>query len=244
MWIDEIRSRVQEDKRLKESDIIGAIEQALNEYSGYYPNNAYSLVISNGTSSYDLPNNWSNGFSVIHALEYPLAENLLIDNPQHYPIPAIRELSDYFVQNEKLYIQFSVPDTESFRVYYTVPYTMDSSLDIAPHHQSAIINLATSYALTKLGVIFAQTVDYQFDAEAVDYKDRNNEYIKQATWYRNRWEQVMGLGSYAANNDDNAFEVGTEAPSYSYTRQFNRTNQYHYRMFQPTYEREIIHNPT
>jgi hypothetical protein len=235
MWIDQIRSRVREDKRLTNDDIQESISQALTEYSGYYPNEQVYNITCDNSLAYSLPTEWIRGFSQINSIEYPITEELVVSNPNGYSIPAFRETSDYIISDEKLYLLFDVSQDDIVRIRYIIPYTSDDLTDIPVHHEGAILNLSTSYTLAKLASIFAQTTDHSFSAEAVDYKDRSTEYLKLTTWYRNRWEQVMGFGSYA--NDDNVFDIGTEPAPSVYLKKFDVEARYQHRMFRPSYEK-------
>ena len=239
-WLEEIRSRVQENRRLLNTDIEESMLQALDEYSGYQPNYTDVMLVSNGTKVFTIPEQWKNGFSQIVTVEYPLAENLILDNPNNYPIPAIRETSDYSlltVTNPyKLLITFDVPIDDTIRIRYTLPYTLSDYENIPGHYRSAVINLATAYSLLKLSSIYAQSTDLNLQAESVDYKERASEYTRLANWYKDRWELVMGLGKYAIDKEDNMFDADDKTISRSYLKSY-AINRDH-RMFRPSNERK------
>ena len=241
-WLEEIRSRVQENRRLFDSDIEESIRQALDEYSGYQPQYIDAKITSNGLNSYDVPILWKNDFSRIITMEYPLAEVLIIDNPDNFPIPAIREIQDYSLLTVtspyKILVHFNIPENDSFRIRYTIPYTIDDYNSIPGHYRSAVINLATAYTFLKLSSIYAQSTDLNLQAESVDYKERASEYIRLANWYKDRWELVMGLGKYASDKEDNIFDTDDNTSSRSYIKSF-AINRDH-RMFKPSNERKKI----
>jgi len=238
MWIDDIRSRIQEHERLEESDIVECIDQALGEYSGYFPKTSETDIPSDESYTYAMPGDWTTGFSYIVRVEYPLTEDLLVDNPESYPIPAIREPSDYQISDlgvtKLLYAFFEVPTGESIRMRYVVPYTYDDASSVPSHHTGAVVNLATSYALCKMAAVYSQSVYYELEAEAVDYKSRASDYLKQASWYRKRYEEVLGIeGSTKGTLVDGEQENFGES-----TAQLKELEvDYTHRMFRPSYYR-------
>lgn len=239
MWIDQLRSRVRESKRLTDDDINESIEQALSEYGGYYPYHVDVTVTSTGDSSYALPTNWVNGFSSIISLEYPLAEILIESNPNDYPIPAIRETTDYSIVGKTLHLMFEFPENEELRYTYVLPHDSESIESIPSHYKGAVMNLSTSYLLMKLAAIFAQSSDYRLAAEAVDYQNRADDYLEQARWYRQRWEQVLGIGEYSTDPNDNVFDVGETERSSSVLRHVEIDSRH--RMFRPSYSRNVTY---
>lgn len=243
-WLEEIRSRVQENRRLLDPDIEEVMMQALDEYSGYQPQYIDIAYVSDGTKTYNVPMNWINNFSQIITVEYPLAETLIVSNPNNYPIPAIREVSDYSLLTVttpyKVLLYFEIPLGESFRMRYSIPYTINDYELLPGHYRSAVINLATAYAFLKLSSIYAQSTDLNLQAESVDYKERASEYTRLANWYKDRWELVMGLGKYASDKGDNLFDAGDNKESRSYIKSFAISREH--RMFKPSNERKRIYN--
>lgn len=241
MIIDQLQSRVKESERLTVSDLEECIIQAVNEYSGYYPRRMSVSLTSDGTRVYSLPIDWKEQFSYIEYLEYPRTEELLTSNPYKYPIPAIREASDYRVHrihgHDTLLIMFDVPATEMLEITYCIPYTQDTICDLPQHHYTAFLNVATSYAFLKIAAIYGQSVNYQIGAEAVDYQNKTTEFIKQATWYRDRWEQFAGLGKYA-DNEKNEPTVNNPTVGLVYQKSIsiNRASQ----LFRPSYARPTV----
>ncbi len=239
MWFDQLRSRVQEHDRLKDDDFRESVIQALNEYNGYHSNLKQSELQSTGDKVVSLPSDWLLGYSRITKLEYPLSDVLLVSNPYAYPIPSIRELSDYSVCPisgvEKLFVMFDFPENDFLRLYYSIPYVEDSIEEIPNHHLAAVLNLSTCYVLLKLSAVYSQSIHYELEADAVDYKSRATDYLKQATWYRDKWEQMMGLGKYSGDTYAQS-EFGNEPTSISMTKQL--TVDRRHRMFVPSYERK------
>jgi hypothetical protein len=239
MWIDQLQSRLREHKRLEEHDIEESLVQALNEYNGYYPAVMNYVIESSGVQILDLPDTWVSKFSAISKLEYPLAEDLLIDNPSGYPIPAIHEESDYCIQiigeEEKLIVLFDFPTGTNLRIYYMTPYTVDNCESIPYHHQGAILNLATSYALAKLAAVYSQSVKYEVQADTVDYRSRISEYLGQASWYRDKWEQVMLLGKYATDTTVRT-EYGVDQVQIGIIKERTYVVDRTHRLFHPSYE--------
>lgn len=238
MWIDEIRSRVRENRRLQDSDITESIQQAFNEYSGYYQHIVSEDYVTTSSSEYTLPTNWKTNFSYIISLEYPTAEVLAADNPTNLPIPAYRETSEYSVvttsTTSSLYLFFDIDEGETYRLKYVIPYSSESVSDVPTNHVGALMNLATSYVLVKLAAIFAQSSDYSLEAETVDYKSHSKQYLEQAEWYRKRWEQVAGL---SADGTAEGFVDPSQSGSYCTTKTIEREGKHSYRMFRPSYER-------
>lgn len=246
MWFDQLRSRVQEHDRLSEEDIRESILQALNEYNGYYSHTKQIQISSDGEKVVNLPSDWVSRYSRIDKLEYPTSEDLLVSNPNGYPIPSFREISDYSVSTisgvDKLFVMFDFPEGDYLRLYYYVPYTEDTIESIPTHHSAAVMNLSTCYLLLKLAAIYSQSIHHELEAEAVDYKGRASDYLKQASWYRDKWEQIMGLGKYSGDSYGQS-EFGDEPASVSKVKEITISRKH--RIFRPSYEREerIVYHP-
>ncbi len=245
LWIDHLQSRLQEHSQIHTDDIQESLVQAFNEYSGYHQYTQTHDITSTGENIVSLSSSWVQGYSRIENIEYPLTEVLMDSNPEGYPIPAYQEPSGYNIQTisneQKLVILFNFPIDSVLRVHYFIPYTIHLAAYVPHHHRGAILNLATSYALAKLSAVYSQSIRYDIEADAVDYKGRASEYLKQASWYRDLWEKNLGIGKYASEDTDFGQDIDEDTTGYiaSKTLEVDRQS----RLFRPSYERKAYNNP-
>lgn len=240
IWIDHLHSRLKEHSQLDEEDIKESLSQAFSEYNGYHQRENVVSLVSDGSGIFELPSTWDNEFSRIENVEYPLAEDLMESNPSGYPIPAMHETSDYAVHTiedaVKLVVFFECDDGDTLRMFYSLPYSIDTAEMVPAHHQGALLNLATSYALAKLAAVYSQSVMYDIEAEAIDYKGRASEYLKQATWYRDLWEQMLGIGKYSGKETAFGQDIDDDSSSGFVASAVFPVDRSH-RMFKPSYEK-------
>lgn len=240
LWFDQLQSRLQDKDHLSEDDLSESIQQALNEYNGYFPKACTITIKSSGEKVYALPDNWLSGISQLQYLEYPLVDVLIVSNPNNYPIPAYRTTNDYkvcLIQNEpRLYLLFDIPKDEYFCISYTIHHTIDALESIPAHHSAAVLNLATSYILMKLASLYSQSIMVELQAEAVDFKSKSKMYQEQSGYYRDLWEKMMSIGKYLDQRNSNQFlndDAYVSCPS-SVSKRF--TIDRRFRMFRPSYE--------
>jgi len=205
---ERLESRLREYHEFNSDDLLELEIQILDEYSGLKPRYTSSTYTATESKVYTYPSDWDSSFSTIDYIEYPLASILLEDNPNNYPIPSHLENSDYILQSSQFLLLYTIDVGEQFDIRYRIPYTIDTMDSVPRHHRGAIMNLATAYGFAKLASDYSQGIDYNPPrGENVDNLDVVKEYLKQADWYRDKWEQAMHLGKYANTKSNDITET-------------------------------------
>lgn len=192
-YIAAIGQWVQGEIPLDETDKILAISQAIKEHSKHRPLIVVEDVAGDGGFDYALSGlaSWSDGFSVIKTVEYPVDDtdntpNMLQDGEWIiYEKPAgkmLRFLSD-------------VPTaTEDFRVTHTAVHTCTGSgCTVKSFDDEAVQVLAASYFCDMLSTYYTQSQDSTIGADSVDHKSKSSEYAKRARRYREVYSQHTGI---------------------------------------------------
>jgi hypothetical protein len=184
---------VQGDFPLGEPERIKAITQALDEHSKHRP-----LVITedeSGTGSFDyaisLLGSWSETFSDIIQIEYPVDDSL--------PIPNVLDGDAWqiYIKPAGKFMRFlnATPSSrESFRVSYTTPHTCtDAACTVATADDEAVHILAAAFFCDMLSTYFAQTTDSTIQADSVDHKSKSRDYAARAKECRRLYASHMDL---------------------------------------------------
>lgn len=160
------------------SDHIDAfIEEALPTYSKDRPKENINDTTGDGTQLYSVPSDWVAGFSSILSLEFPTG---------NVPQTILTAEDDYFIYQETtttFKIQFvnNTPNaSETFRLKYTVPYTVDIIENIPAQDQDAFVKLCAVQALKALARKFTGTQDPTIDADSVNYRTKGDEFARRA----------------------------------------------------------------
>lgn len=192
-YITAIGSLVKGELPLDEADKIVAIGLAMNEHSKHRP----LIVVEDeaGAGAFDYAVSalalWSDGFSVIKQVEYPVndtvqAASILQDDTWAiYKKPAGDFLR--FLENEPT-------ATESFRVTYTAPHTCtDTACTVKSADEEAVQLLAAAHFCNMLATYFSQTQDSTISADSVDHKSKASEYSSRAKTYRKLYFDHLGI---------------------------------------------------
>lgn len=161
------------------------INAAISIYSKHRPQLKVVDIAGNGTNDYDLPTGWSDEFSVIRSIEYPVGN-----------IPAtILDPDDYEIYQtpvaKKIRLKTVAPSaSESFRVRFTVPRTdttiPDSDID-------ALCNLASALCLEELANAYAQISDSTIAADSVNYRSKSQEFAQRAKRLMQLYKEHIGI---------------------------------------------------
>ncbi len=178
---------------LGEPERIFAINAALKKYSGHRPR-----VVSedeDGNASFDyalsLLADWTEGFSVIKSVEYPvddteeIASILQDDAWQIYQKPAGKYLR---------LLEDTPAATEDLRITYTALHTCtDAACTVPSYDEEALQTLAASIFCDMLAAYFAQQQDSTIQADSVDHKSKASEYAGRARAYRKMYFDHLGI---------------------------------------------------
>lgn len=161
------------------------IGAALNRYSVHRPSVLVADIAGNGGHDYSLPSGWSEGFSLIKAVEYP-AGNVpadYVDNDEYeiYQSPTAR----------KLRFKADAPSAaETFRVSYTA---LRSYATIAAADIDAFVCLCAAFCCEELATAFAQSGDSLVAADSVDYRDKTQRFASRAKRLMQLYKEHLGL---------------------------------------------------
>ena len=178
---------------LGETEKIMAIEQALELHSKHRPR----IVVADieGAAVFDyaitLLTSWSDGFSVIKQVEYP------VDDTNE--TPDILQDDDWMIYEkpEGQYLRFlnATPlATEDIRVTHTAPHTCtDAACTVKTSDEKAVQALSAAFFCEMLSTYFAQTQDSTIMADSVDHKNKSRDYSARAAAYRKIYYNHLGI---------------------------------------------------
>lgn len=192
-YITAIGNLVGGELPLGEAEQIFAINKAVKAYSGHRPR----IVVEDedGNNGFDylltLLAEWSDGFSVIKSVEYPVddteqaADVLQDDAWQIYQKPAGKCLR---------FLEDSPTSTEDIRITYTALQTCtDLACTIPAVDEEAVQVLAAANFCDMLATYYAQTQDSTIQADSVDHKSKAAEYAARSRTYRKYYDEQMGV---------------------------------------------------
>lgn len=161
------------------------ITTALQRYSKHRPGITVVDIIGDGTHDYATPTGWTDDFSSIVSIEYPIGA-----------VPeTILDEDDYKIYQttsaKKIRLINDVPPaTESFRVAFTVPRTATT---VPAGDVDALAWLAAAYCLEELANAFTQTGDSTINADVVNYRSKSSEFASRAKRLMQLYKEHMGL---------------------------------------------------
>ena len=191
-YITAIGNMVGGELPLDEAEKILAIGAAMKDHSKQRPLTVVEDESGNDGFDYaiSLLASWSDGFSVIKQVEYPVDDddetpNILQDDAWRiYEKPAGEYLR--FLENK--------PDTdESIRVTYTALHTCtDAACTVKAFDEEAVQALASAHFCNMLSVYYAQTQDSTINADSVDHSSKGREYAARAKTYEGLYYSHIG----------------------------------------------------
>jgi hypothetical protein len=137
---------------LKDDARLALIAEAVKTYSTYRPIEVPLRVDGDDGYTYDLPDEWEDGFSSILSIEYPAGEQ----------VPVILDPLTYQLYRDDtgLHLRFladSPGATEEFILTYTVRHNVEVDEGTIPESDfDAVVNLATSLACSAIGRKYTQ----------------------------------------------------------------------------------------
>jgi len=178
-----------------------AIAQAILEHSRHRPQILVQDVDGDGSSfDFNVTNltSWSQGFSVIKQLEYPVDDddetpNLL----QEYEWTIYHKPTGYFIR----FLRDTPSSDEDFRATYTALHTCtDSACTVEDYDEKVVQMLASAYFCFMLSTYYAKTNDASISADSVNHTSRSSEYKAKGSMYESLYYDHLGAkkGSPAA----------------------------------------------
>ncbi len=178
---------------LGEAEKILAISQAIKGHSKYKPREMVEDFDGDGGFDYDISGfaYWSDGFSVIRQVEYPVddtnesADILQDDAWIIYEKPAGKVLR--FLEDEPT-------ADEDLRVTYTALHTCtDIACTVGTFDEEAVQALCAAFFCDMLATYYAQNQDSTIDADSVDHTSKSRDYAARAKTYRKMYFDHLGV---------------------------------------------------
>jgi len=182
---------------LSDTEITSQLSGAVNTYSQTRPQLKVKEYTGDG-STYDftLPTDWEDEFSMIiggmnEKIEYPAGEQ----------VPTFIEDEDWMIYDltspKKLrLINDSPSSTEKVRIRYTIRHYLNNEstpTSIPDADFDAVLALATAYCCDILATQSAGSTDSTISADSVNYRDSQLRYSQQATAWREKYRDHMGI---------------------------------------------------
>lgn len=192
-YVNAIDQLVQGTIPLAEADKILAVDMAMKAHSKRRPRVIVEDETGDGGFDYAITDleYWSEGFSVIRTVEYPVDDDdedpdMLQDNEWRiYEKPSGKVLR---------FLEDTPAATESFRVTYTAVHTCgESSCTVETFDEEAVQALAAAYFCDMLATYFAQSGDSTIAADSVDHQSKAREYAARAKAYRKIYYDHLGV---------------------------------------------------
>lgn len=187
-----IDSFVGGDIPLVEADKILAINMAMKQHSKHRPREVIEDFDGEGSFDYAISGfaSWSDGFSIIKQVEYPVD-----DDDQ---TPNILQDDEWAIYKKPAgkYLRFKEDKPtadEDFRVTYTAIHTCtDSACTVEAFDEEAVQALCAAYFCDMLATWYAQTGDSTIDADSVDHTSKSRDYAARAKTYRKTYFDHLG----------------------------------------------------
>ena len=169
-----------------------AIDAAFKEHSRNRPRIVPEDEAGNGGFDYavTLLASWSEGFSSIKKIEYPVDDTVTDDTTLQDSAWRI-----YAKPSGKVirFLQDTPAATEHFRVTYTALHEANASECSVPDaDEQAVQMLAASYFCKMLAAYFSATNDSTIQADSVNHKSKASEYAARAKMYREGYFNHLG----------------------------------------------------
>ncbi|MBU1067667.1 hypothetical protein KKE60_07750 [Patescibacteria group bacterium] len=192
-YLTALNSLVSGELPLDEADKIVAINTAMKFHSRHRPR----LLVEDfdGDDGFDYALSgfaaWSDGFSVIRQVEYPVDDDdetpdiLQDDEWRIYETPAGKYLR---------FLEDKPAADEDFRATYTALHTCtDSACTIENFDEEAVQILIAALFCDLLSTYYAQSTDSTIAADSVDHKGKSDHYSARARAYRKMYFDHLGI---------------------------------------------------
>ena len=178
---------------LDEAEKLLAINVAIKEHSRHKPQVIVEDEPGDGGFDYAISAlaSWSDGFSVIKTVEYP------VDDTDE--TPDILQDDEWMIYEKPsgkvLRFKEDKPTaTETFRVTYTALHTCtDLACTVEAFDEEAVQALIASFFCDMLATYYAQSQDSTIDADSVDHTSKSRDYAARAKGYRKVYFDHLGI---------------------------------------------------
>jgi len=192
-YIAAIGQLVQGEIPLEEADKILSINIAMKAHSKRRPRVIVEDEDGDGGFDYAITGleHWSDGFSVIKTVEYP------VDDDDE--TPEVLQDDEWMIyekpSGQVLRFKEDTPTAdEDFRVIYTALHTCTTSAcTVKAYDEEPVQALAAAYFCDMLATYYAQSGDSTIGADSVDHKSKAKEYAARATAYRKIYFDHLGI---------------------------------------------------
>jgi len=191
-YVTAIDYLVSGDHALDVGEKILAISQAIKEHSKHRPQIVVEDFDGDGGFDYAISGfaSWSDGFSVIKTVEYP------VDDDDE--TPDLLQDDEWMIYEKPAgkYLRFKEDEPtadEVFRVAYTALHTCtDSACTVNDFDDEAVEALASAFFCDMLATYYAQNQDSTIDADSVDHTSKSRDYAARAKAYRKVYFDHLG----------------------------------------------------
>lgn len=188
------------------ADIYALIDDAVNRYSIYRPQNlvedetgtgGFDYQIA-GTAGTNLLASWEKDFSIINKIIYPVDDTSATETVIDVDDWAIITKVVSGTQRDNIRFLTATPTSaETFRVFYSARHVISiagsESSTVATADDEAIANLASSLAMQVIAARYSSLKDSSIDADATDYVTRASEALRVSETYHSAWMRHMGI---------------------------------------------------
>lgn len=185
------------EQLLTDTEILRLTRAAEPHYSTVRPREKVKDLTANGTSFLAIPatnDGWVDGFSSILSLEYPVNE----------APPSILDPRTYIVNRDTngaeriVWLETAPANSATVRCLFTTTRTYNAtaaSTTVLDIDHFAVCDLIASYCADAIAAKYARTSEPAFNADAVNYRTKAQEWQSVAKRLWARWESSMGIGS-------------------------------------------------
>lgn len=170
-----------------------AIDRAMEEHSRNKPR----IIVEkeSGADAFDYAvtglDYWSDGFSVVKKIEYPVDDD---DQEANYLDDDEWEIFSKETGDVIRFLDNTPTSSEYFRVHYTALHTCgDTTCTIADGDVNAVKLLVAAVFCDMLAVYYAQNMDSSISSDSVQHSSQAREYAARAKAYRGMYYDQMGI---------------------------------------------------
>ena len=188
MLYDDVERKVKDASgTLVLDDYKGAVSEALKRYAKHRPRVLVADLPGTGAADLALPTGWSDGFSALHSLEYPVGKI-----PETFLDP--RDFKLYrSPAGLKIRLLTVIPTVaQTVRATYTALHADETTVSAVD--MDAVANLAAAVCLRLLAAKFGQTSDPTLQADVVNYRSKADEFRRLADAFEALYNEQLGIG--------------------------------------------------
>jgi hypothetical protein len=192
-YLNALDDLVPGDSALTQGNKVRAISQAVREHSRHRVRVVVEDMPGDGGFDYPLAgfSAWSDGFSTVERLEYP------VDDDNH----VVRELErdQWAIYHKPVgrvlrFLGYTPETDETFRLAYTTLHVCDDvACTVEAFDEEAVQILAAAYCCDFLATYYAPNHDATIQADSVDHTSKSRDYAARAKTYRSLYFGHLGI---------------------------------------------------